>query len=184
VSTPPTLARKLGMTEHISALILKAQRLGLGVRELQMLAVQRGCIHYSQGDERAKPLASEDELSNEELAVALISPALPYDPRNIRIGAAMLGAPGNSPARLAHLAKLERCEIPMRYIAECGIRFEPDNPFWRELTSLLPPSSPPEGALPHPTRFVAMTGFTRKGPGIVTEWQRPSPALRHAHDKL
>jgi hypothetical protein len=170
----PTLAAKLGTTTHLSPLLRKAHRLGLGPRELEILAVQRGCQHYSNGTEPKEPLADEREFSNEELAVALISTALRYDPHSIRCGAAMLGAEGNNPRRLARLAVMERCVIPMRYIAEAGRRYEPENAFWRELIGLLPASlSPKPGVLPHPTRFVAMTGFTRQGPGLVVEWQRP-----------
>ena len=33
----------------------------------------------------------------------------------------------------------------------------------------------PDGVMPHPTRFVAMTGITRKGVGLVTQWIRPWP---------
>jgi hypothetical protein len=89
----------------------------------------------------------------------------------------MLGAPGNDPHRLARLAVRERSEVPVRYVAEAGRRFEPENPFWEALVAGLPDTPPPRpGVLPHPTRFVAMTGFTRKGPGLVVEWLRPRTA--------
>lgn len=169
-----TLAEKLGTTVHLSPLLHKAQRLGLGPEELEILAVQRGCRHYRTGNEPATPLASPEGFSNEELAVALLLPALRYSPRSIRCGAAMLGAPGNCPRRLAWLAVLERAVVPVRYVAEAGRRFEADNPFWRELTDALPAAPPPKpGVLPHPTRFVAMAGFTRQGRGLVVAWQRP-----------
>ena len=171
----PTLAAKLGTTTHLSPLLRKARRLGLGPDELQLLAVQRGCDHYSNGSEPAKPLASEREFSSEELAIALLSTALPYDPHSIRCGAAMLGALANDPRRLARLAVMERCVAPVWHVAKAGQRFEPANSFWRDLLSALPPTPTPKtGVLPHPTRFVAMTGFTRRGPGLVVEWQRPS----------
>jgi hypothetical protein len=174
----PTLAAKLGTTSHVSPLLMKARRLGLGPKELQVLAVQRGCRHYSSDSEPRRPLVSEAELSNEELAVALLSTALPYDPHSIRCGAAMLGAPGNDPSRLARLAVMERSVVPARYVAEAGRRFEPENAFWHRLLDELPPVAPPRsGVMPHPTRFVAMSGFTRKGPGLVVEWQRPSPQV-------
>ena len=169
-----TLAAKLGTTTHLSPLLHKARRLGLGPRELEILAVQRGCIHYSTGSEPAHPLATEGEFSNEDLALALLSTALRYDPHSVRCGAAMLGAEGNDPRRLARRAVMERCVTPVRYVAEAGRRFEPDTPFWKELLDGLPLECPPRsGVLPHPTRFVAMTGFTRRGPGLVVEWQRP-----------
>lgn len=172
----PTLAEKLGLSPHDSALLRKVAGLGLGPSELQTLAVQRGCIHYSTGTKTTQPLAAETEFSNEELAVALLCLALPYDPRSIRCGAAMLGAEGNSAVRLAQLTIQEQSVISVRHVAEAGRKFEPENRFWPELLALLPPVTvPASGALLHPTRFVAMTGFTRKGPGLVVEWQRPGP---------
>jgi hypothetical protein len=87
----------------------------------------------------------------------------------------MLAAEGNDPRRLARLAVMERCVAPVRYVAEAGRRFEPGNPFWQELLAVLPKTPPPKpGVLPHPTRFVAMTGFTRRGREFVAEWQRPA----------
>lgn len=172
-----TLAAKLGTTTHLSPLLHKARRLGLGPRELETLAAQRGCRHYSSGAEPEQSLASESEFSNEELAVALLSTALPYDPHSIRCGAAMLSADGNHPGRLARMAVMERCVTPVRHVAEAGQRFEPENSFWKDLLTALPGVPPPKpGVLPHPTRFVAMTGFTRQGTGLVVEWQRPVAA--------
>ncbi len=177
----PTLAQKLGTTTHLSALLHKARRLGLGQRELEILAVQRGCRHYSDGTEPKEPLATEDEFSNEDLAVALLSICLSYDPHTIRCGAAMVGAKGNDPHRLAQLAIMERSVVTMRYVAEAGRNFEPENKFWEALLAALPQVPPPTpGVLPHPTRFVTMTGFTRRGPELVVEWQRPTDRQKHA----
>lgn len=172
-----TLAAKLGTTTHLSPLLQKAGRLGLGPKELEILAAQRGCRHYSNGTEPEQPLATEEAFSNEELAIALLSTALRYDPHSIRCGAAMLAAQGNDPRRLTRMAVMERCVVPVRHVAEAGQRFEPENPFWKELLAALPAVPPPKsGVLPHPTRFVAMTGFTRQGSGLVVEWQRPTMA--------
>ncbi len=171
---PATLAARLGTTVHLSPLLRKARRLGLAARDLEILAVQRGCRHYSDGTEPDQPLVEEPEFSNEELAIALLSPALRYDPYSLRCGAAMLGAHGNNPNRLARLAAMERAVATVRYVAEAGREFEPQNTFWQALLEALPSGAPVRaGALPHPTRFVAMTGFTRQGPGLVVEWQRP-----------
>src|SRR5437762_909324 len=149
-----TLARKLGTTAHLSPLLRKALRLGLGPRELETLAVQRGCQHYSDGSEPERPLVSEEQLSNEELAIALLSTALRYDPHSIRCGAAMLSAEGNGPRRLAHLAVMERAVAVVRYVAEAGRKFEPQNEFWQRLLDALPPGAAPRpGVMPHPTRF-------------------------------
>ncbi len=87
----------------------------------------------------------------------------------------MLGAFGNDPAEMAHLAKMERCEALVRYVAAAGQKFEPANAYWSSLLALLAPGAPPKcGVVPHPTRFIAMTGLTRRGVEIVTEWIRPS----------
>lgn len=176
-----TLAQKLGTTAHLSPLLHKARRLGLGPRELEILAVQRGCDYYHDGSPLPPAAVSGAEFSDEELAIALLNPALRYDPQSLRLGAAMLGAEGNDPARLARLALMERAESIVRYVATSGRRFEPENPFWPALLALLPPGPPPKSSVvPHPTRFVAMTGLTRRGVETVVEWIRPvAPALPH-----
>lgn len=171
-----TLAHRLGTTAHISPLLMKARRLGLRVpQDLETLAVQRGCKHYWQGNEPTQELLKQGQFSNEELAIALLTVAGKYDPHAIRCGAAMLGAEGNDPANLARLTLLERSETVVRYVADCGKLYEPENLFWRKLLSLLAPAVPPKpGVLPHPTRFVAMNGYVRGvGKKITTEWQRP-----------
>jgi hypothetical protein len=170
----PSLAEKLGTTTHLSPLLHKAQRLGLDAAGLERLAIQRGCDYYHEGEPLPPATVSLSEFSNEELAIALLNPALRYHPQTLRFGAAMLGAAGNDPAEIAHLARLERCEAIVRYVAAAGRKFEPDNAFWVELLSLLPSTpSPKSSVVPHPTRFVAMTGFTRRGAETVTEWIRP-----------
>ena len=173
---PKTLATRLGTTTHLSALLYKAWRLGLRTPDdLSALAAQRGCRHYWHEGVPPGELATREQFNDEELAIALLNVALPFDPHAIRCGAAMVSAEGNSPKRLAWLAKLERSEQVLRYVAECGKKYEPENPFWTELLALLPVTPPPrEGALPHPTRFIEMTGFIPGvGRKLVTEWQRP-----------
>src|SRR5207249_10861146 len=102
------------------------------------------------------------------------NPALRYSPQTLRLGAAMLSAEGDEPATIARLAIMERCQAVVRYIAEAGRKFEPQNPFWTELLELLPLTpSPKSSVVPHPTRFVAMTGMTRRGVETVVEWIRP-----------
>jgi hypothetical protein len=172
-----TLAERLGTTTHISALLQKARRLGLDAEGLEQLAIQRGCSYYRTSKDFPKSDVDGSQFSNEELAIALLNIALRYDPQTIRLGAAMLGAEGNDTARLARLAKLERSETIVRYVAEAGRRFEPQNQFWNVLLSLLPDVPPPKSsAVPHPTRFVAMTGMTRRGVETIIQWIRPHNA--------
>jgi hypothetical protein len=171
----PTLAEKLGRTTHLSALLQKARRLGLGAEQLEQLAIQRGCDYYHEGEPLAPARVSVQEFSNEELAIALLNPALRYHPQTIRLGAAMLGAAGNDVNWLARLAVMERCESIVRYIAAAGNKYEPSNLFWKNLLSAIPLGAAlKSGVIPHPTRFVAMTGITRRGVETVTEWIRPA----------
>jgi len=179
----PTLADKLGIRPPASPLLQKAKRLGLDTAEkLENLGVNRGCWHYHSPDPVFTPALLETEFSDEELAVALLSPSLCYSPHSIRVGAAMLGAAGNEVESIIPLAVAENCVAVVRYIANAALRFEPENLFWRQLVDRLPESPPiPEGVMPHPTRFVSMTGMTRAGMRPVTVWIRPRPDLALAH---
>ena len=171
---PPTLAAKLGTTTHLSPLLRKALRLGLTAEGLERLAIERGCDYYGRGEPLPLTQVSPQQFSNEELAVALLNPALRYHPQTLRLGAAMLGAAGNSTEEIARLAKMERGQAIVRYVAEAGKGFEPGNSFWTTLLALLPVTpSPKSSVVPHPTRFVAMTGITRRGVETVVEWIRP-----------
>ena len=183
-----TLARKLGTTEHHSLLLRKAREMGLhNAAELIGLAVARGCQHYGGGSEPVPATPpSRETFSDEELAVALLSPCLPYSPRALRVGAQMLGSRGNHPLRLALLARRERAETVVRHIATAGRQTEPEELFWQELLAALPPVSPfrsilPTGVLPHPSRFRSETGLTTPsslftGGDPQVTWLRPSPS--------
>lgn len=106
-----TLAHKLGTTTHLSPLLMKARRLGLRTPEdLCALAVKRGCRYYDMhGDSSrvreemvsygSQSPAPESSLSNEELAIALLSICHPYSQLALRVGAAMLAAAGNATHR-------------------------------------------------------------------------------------
>ena len=171
---PTTLAARLGTTAHLSPLLHKARRLGLDAAGLEQLAIQRGCDYYHEGAPLPAAAVTREQFSNEQLALALLNPALRYHPQTLRLGAAMLSAAGNSPEGIAGLAREERSEQMVRYVAEAGRRFEPDNPFWSGLLALLPATAPPKSSVvPHPTRFVAMTGITRRGKETVIQWIRP-----------
>jgi hypothetical protein len=91
----------------------------------------------------------------------------------------MLGAEGNQPSTLVRLAIWERSESVLRYVAECGHLYEPENPFWNALISNFPQApAVKQGVLPHPSRFVAIDGYQGgEGKVLSTEWQRPQ---RHA----
>jgi hypothetical protein len=85
--------------------------------------------------------------------------------------AQLLGAPGMSAAKVARLARMERCVPIIHYIAEAGARENPDDPsFWLSLLEQLPACPPiPEGRMPHPSRFMSQPG-----------WSPPSRPVRRA----
>jgi hypothetical protein len=152
----------------------------LDAEGLERLAIQRGCTYYSQGEPLPSEATETLKFSNEELAVALLNVALRYHPQTLRLGAAMLGAEDNDPHLIAYLAKIERSERIVRYVAQAGQRFEPNNGYWRDLLNLLPVTPAPDSSVvPHPTRFVAMTGITRGKVETVTQWIRPRSLSHH-----
>src|SRR4051794_31659364 len=108
VMTMPTLAAKLGTTTHLSALLRKAERLGLDAGRLEQLAVERGCDYYNAGEPLPLPAVCVEQFSNTGLAIALLNPALRYSPHTLRLGAAMLSAEGNRVEEIARLAVMER----------------------------------------------------------------------------
>jgi hypothetical protein len=179
-----TLAQHLDTMSHVSPLLTKAQRLGLRTPDdLTQLAVQRGCLYYDVTNsasvlrENEGPVVKRSDFSNAELAIALLSPSLPPLLHRHRVGAAMLSAPDVDPDDLAVLTTAERCENMVRYIAQCGSEVEPEHPFWKALIERLGPFEGDVHQMPHPTRFIEMTGITRGRIGIQKHWVRPAAAL-------
>lgn len=161
-----------------SPLLQKARRLGLSLPlDLERLAVARGCRYYERDLPPRIPPLGESPLSNGELAIALVVPSLHPSAREIRLAAALLGAADTQTEEVASLTKQEGCEEIVRHIALSGRQFEPDNPFWGELLDLLPNVQVNRDRLPHPTRFVEMTGIDRGKVGIFTRWIRPHQPL-------
>ena len=177
------LAHRLGTTAHLSPLVHKAERLGMRMPEdLERLALARGLRYFGQLSQTAnddlnegsRSLPSPDQFSNEELAIALMSPTLPYSLNRLRMAAAMLGAHGSSAEIILRLSQLERCENIVHHIAECASHVEPGHPLWQTLLhGLSAQPSPPPDILPHPSRFVAMSGLDRTGRNTKSQWIRP-----------
>jgi hypothetical protein len=116
-------------------------------------------------------------LSDAEIAIALISPCLHPSAREIRLAAALLGAPNLQATEVVTPAVQENCANIVRYVALCVRRFEPANPFWQVLLDLLPNVDIDADTLPHATRFVEMTGIDRGKVGVFTRWIRPRQPL-------
>ena len=161
-----------------SPLLERVRKLGLSLPlDLERLAVMRGCDYYERDlGPRHTPLG-EVPLTNTELAIALIIPALRPTAREIRLAAALLGAPDVRAEDLAALAVEENCADVVRYIAQSARRFEAENSFWQALLDRLPNVKIEANRLPHPTRFVEMTGIDRGKVGMFTRWIRPRPPV-------
>jgi hypothetical protein len=179
-----TLAQRLGTTTHLSPLLLKAAGLGLRAPEdLERLAVRRGCLYYDVAAtserlaEEEGAFVSRRQFSNAELAVSLLSPFWPASLLRQRMGAAMLSAPDVDVSDLAALARREGCVNLVSHIAKCGSEVEPELGFWREILLELGEPSRDTTGLPHPTRFVEMTGINRGKIGIEKHWIRPVATL-------
>ena len=185
ISKPKSVSERLGGTPHLSPLLRKARRLGLASPDsLLALAVKRGCIHYTPPGFIAAEVIEpgESRLSDVELAVALISGAQEFDPQRIRCAAQLLGSPNVHPEIAARLATMERCEQILAHIAQSALRGDaPERAgFWQSLLSRIK-SRPAvaSGVLPHPSRFMVQSGFTRfhlTGPS-ASVWLKPAPHL-------
>ena len=172
VATRAEQSRKASGT--VSPLLDKARALNLELPlDLERLAIARGCDYYERDLDRRIPPLEQVPLSNAELAIALIVPSLRPTPREIRLAAALLGAPDVTAEEVAALATAENCAGVVRYVAACGNRFEPESPFWGSLLDLLPDIKVDPDRLPHPSRFVEMTGIDRGKVGMFTRWIRP-----------
>ena len=179
-----TLARRRGTTTHLSPLLMKARRLGLDTpAELERLAIQRGCEYYDTQpgdsvlrDEAPLPV-SRMAFSNGELAVALLCLYPPVSLLRRRMGACVLSASDVEVREVAALAQSEQCADLVRYIADCGHRIEPDVAFWKSLQLALAGVTYDANTMPHPTRFIEMTGINRGSTAIQKRWVRPVAAL-------
>ena len=174
------LAHLLGLPVHQSAVLRKLRSWGVDTPEkLIALAAQRGCHHYQTG--LTAPAVPTQCCSNEELAVALLSPNNPYHPRLIRAGAQLLSGPDIRPERLVHEALKERCGEVLWHIVKAAQRVEAENPTWPHLAALmarrfkrLKPVK--AGLLPTEGRFCAATGFLarKRTQHIHQQWLRPT----------
>lgn len=162
-----TVAEQLGQTPHLSPLLRRLRRLGLkDPYDLLRLAVARGCTHYRCSDDSDPPIdPGYAQVSNLDLAIAMVTAAQSFDPVLVRCAAQLLSGNNIPVEAIVRLAIQERAVRVIRYIAKAGKELDPeDGDKWRRLLVLLPAAPEiPEGRLPHRTRFVSQSGITRIG---------------------
>ena len=172
----PTLASKLGKPRHVSPLLQKLARGGIGsTTEMAATAVERGCLHYAGSLPTGSAAAKDSRsISDEELAIALLCPSNPYDPMLVRIGSQLLSKQSCKPEKLIALAKRERCEAILKYIAQAGRETEPESSVWDYLLTHLPQSEEPKkGVLPHKSRLRREVGVSNpQKPAQKAQWLR------------
>jgi hypothetical protein len=178
-----TVAEQLGQTPHLSPLLRKLRAVGLvAPDDLRRLAVARGCSHYRQTDDQSRSFDPRvEQISNLELAIAMVTAAQSFDPVLVRCASQLLSGNNISVEAIVRLAKQERAVRVIRHIAKAGAELDTeDEDKWRRLLTLLPDTPEiPEGRLPHWTRFVSQTGITRVGKRLDRTprsiWLRPTP---------
>ncbi len=171
----PTLADRVGDVTHASALLRRLRRLsGCAATDLPAwllrCAVERGASHYRRSFDPTLP-ADQPSLTCEELGVALCLAHHPFDATLIRAAAQLLSAPSTAADVLVQLAVMERCEPILLHIADAAHRVAPALEPWRTLRDKLPCRHRVRlDALPHWSRFVLQTGYTRTGRGQHVTW--------------
>lgn len=170
-------AAKLGETHHVSVLLRRARRfMPAELGALISLAVQRGCSHYREfGSDVTICDPGSSVLSDEELAVLLLLGEHASDATAVRCAAQLLGGGQIDARRVARLARMERCERVLAYIARAGwTHDEKGRVFWSELLTHLGNQRPyAEGLLPHWTRFALVEGVQRNVRTPRVTWLRP-----------
>ncbi len=133
-------------------------------------AVERGASHYRRSFDPTLP-ADQPSLTCEELGVALCLAHHAFDATLIRAAAQLLSAPSTAADVLVQLAVMERCEPILLHIADAARRVAPALEPWRTLRDKLPCRHRVRlDALPHWSRFVLQTGYTRTGRGQHVTW--------------
>ncbi len=121
-----------------------------------------------------------DQLSQDELAVLLLHGNNRNEPIAIRCAAQLLKSKYISPQRVATLAIQERCETPLKYIAQQGHQHDHGSEnFWSTILDTLAKKGedPAAGVLPHPSRFMINPGIQRgtlQAPYWLTPMEDPS----------
>jgi hypothetical protein len=145
------------MTYHFSPLRRKMIRLELsGLKELQTLAVQRGCNHYPN---LTKTVIDPglDLVYNEELGLALLLGEMPYDLQAIRVSAQLLSGDVDV-EKVLFIAEQERLEFLLNRIASDILSFGINHSNWQKILDSTHSRKFPEAVLPHPTRYVMYQG--------------------------
>jgi len=159
---PQTLAQRPSITAPSSVLLWKVRRLlrdhpATDARDvaswLVELAHSRG-FHAIQSRPAALPLAgSQESLSNAELAIALLHPALRDEPQLMRPAAPIISRGGISVALLITLADQESATRILANLAAQALKAAPSQEGWNAIATHLNTAAPLSENVIHWTRL-------------------------------
>ena len=158
-----TLAQRLGVTCHVSALRFRVQQLfrdypsaGAACLEDWLLDVAnaRGARFVTRYPPASAafvppPLTA---LSNEELVVAICQPHNLDRPQMLRAAAQLISMQAVDAQKLAHWDGSERAALVLGELARQAVLVEADHPVWHALATALP-ATPLRSPLLHWTRL-------------------------------
>ncbi len=140
---PESLGMCLGIRFPRTRLLAKAQGLGLyTAMDLEWLAYARGYRLPGErpADTTAKEKVGRAVFTDLELALALLSPYLPWNERAICRGAAVLGVQlaAIEPEIVADAARRARAELIVRHVGWLAVESQVQTERWRALLHFLP----------------------------------------------
>lgn len=159
---PQTLAQRLGTTAPASVLLWKLRRLrrahpvpDAGDLEswLVELSHSRG-FHAIQRRPVALPFSiSMEDLSNEELVIAQLHPALRDEPQLMRPAAQIISRGAINPSKLLALAERECSSRILANLAAQALKAAPDHSGWQAIADQLRHALPLRENVIHWTRL-------------------------------
>jgi hypothetical protein len=119
------------------------------------LANQRGArvIERNPGETLDGPDVSEEQLSNEDLVVAMCQPLREDQPQLLRPAAQLISRGAVAPARLVLIARRERAEPVLKALAMQALRVDPDHAIWHYIAEAFDNVPLPKEPILHWTRL-------------------------------
>jgi len=159
-----TLAYRLGVSTHESPLRFKLLRLAERHPAQDSACIEdwlidvansRGaCVVFRPGGPpRSFKGVPENELSNEELVVAICQPQCLDRPQMLRLAAQLISRRMINPDTLKQVAIRERAVIVLAELARLAIHIEPEHEVWKTLKKSFENMARPKDTILHWTRL-------------------------------
>lgn len=161
------MAKRLGQSVHVSPLRMKLRRLMVRYPGLDPSCLEdwlldvanlRGVRSVSRGIESLEsPWQGPelDELSNEELVIAICQPQNRDRPQWLRAAAEFISKQELDAEKLIFLSKRERCFRVLAELSRQALIAEPGNGIWKRLSTEFEGAKPLRDSLIHWTRLTS-----------------------------